>query len=441
VELENKSKLGRISAWIFIGLLAYMPLHIFLSTWIGTSFGVLSAAKIAKDVVMVAGVLMAGWACLATGRLKSLWDDNLFKLICAFAVLNLILVIFRPTDSGAELLGLVSNTRFLLFFVYAWLLVKIVDPRVLRKRALVAVMASAFIVLVFGLAQRAFLPSDFLTHFGYSRENGVLPAFFIDNKPDLPRIISTLRDPNSFGSYLIIIGSLATVILLVKPRLKRFAKGLLVLSVICLWFSFSRSAWLGFLVALAAIYYFKFGISLAKRAKQHWLSVAVVAVCLGALLYFWQNSYFVQNVMFHADKSTVLEDPNQLRERFWRESVVKIVHNPLGQGPGTAGLVSIHNKIQGTTLNENYYLQMATELGVLGIGLFLAIIWTVGRRLWRLAGKDWLALALLASFMGLFMTNFFVHIWSNEAVAYTWWGLAGAVIFSAMFNKKSSNST
>ena len=430
VKLENKSRLGRISTWIFIGLLAYMPLHIFLSTWLGTSFGVLSFAKVAKDAVMLIGAATAGLIYLKNHKLADLWKDGLFKLIAAYVALNVLLAIFKPTDNDAELLGVLYNTRFLVFFVYDWLLTKIVDPQLVRKYALRAVFVSAFVVLVFGLMQKVVLPGDVFTNFGYSRENGVLPAFYIDDKADLPRVMSTLRDPNSFGSYVVIVGSLAAAVLLSKPRLRRFAKGLLILSGLCLWFSFSRSAWLGLLAAAAVFYWAKSKDKIVERAKKHLVFLIFAIVSTGFLFYVWQNSYFVQNVVFHADQSTALEDPNQLRTRFWRESMSDIADNPLGQGPGTAGLASIRNETQGTTLNENYYLQIATELGVLGILLFGAIIWNMGQKLRKLAGKDWLALALFASFIGLLVTNFLVHIWSNEAVAYTWWGLASVVILN-----------
>ncbi len=126
----------------------------------------------------------------------------------------------------------------------------------------------------------------------------------------------------------------------------------------------------------------------------------------------------------------MLEDPNQLRIRFWQESLTAIFLQPEGTGPGTAGLASIRNDKQGTILNENYYFQIATEVGVAGLILFLGIIVAVAYGLYR-RRSYLLAVALLASFAGLAVTNFLVHIWSNEAVAYTWWGLA-----SLMFIRK-----
>jgi O-antigen ligase len=165
-----------------------------------------------------------------------------------------------------------------------------------------------------------------------------------------------------------------------------------------------------------------------RRHRKPILLVTLIgAVILLGGLFAARNTYLVQNLILHSDQNTVLEDPNQLRVRFWQESVLAITLEPEGSGPGTAGLASIKNDKQGTVLNENYYLQIGEEVGVVGLLLFLAILFIVAHRLyWRRDSE--IAVALLASFIGLAFTNFLVHIWSNEAVAYTWWGLAGILL-------------
>jgi hypothetical protein len=110
-----------------------------------------------------------------------------------------------------------------------------------------------------------------------------------------------------------------------------------------------------------------------------------------------------------------------------RARVLGFLEHPLGDGPGTAGLASIRDP-SSTQLNENYYLQIASEVGILGLAVFLAILVIVARRLYLVHKNNPIAVALLASFAGLAVTNFLVHIWSNQAVAYTWWGLAGLFI-------------
>ncbi len=416
----------RLSLWIFVGLLAYAPLHILLSTWFGSAFGVLPLAKVAKDIVMVWGAGIALGAYLTKYGTRTAYKDRLLQLIALYALLTVILALARPTDQEAEIVGIVFNLRFLVFFVYGLLLTKLVDIRGLRQKSLVAVLASALIVLVFGVLQYTTLPNNALTHAGYSRQNGVLPAFFIDDKPDLERIMSTQRDPNSFGSYVLIIIGLAGALWARGKRFRSLSRGFLLLSALCLWFSFSRSAWIGGLLTAVVLVLLQPNHRARLKAHKKQLLGAGIVVMIVAItgLVAARNTYLVQNVILHADSSTVLEDPNQLRLRFFRESVEEIGGNPLGSGPGTAGLASIRNTIQGVQLNENYYLQIAAEIGVVGLVLFLSILGMLAWRLWQRATSDWLAIGLLASMIGLLFTNALVHIWSTEAVAYTWWGLA-----------------
>ena len=424
-------------------MLAYMPLHIFLSTWLGTSWHVLELARTAKDVVLVFGFCLALGLSWRKPWFRSLLQDKLAWLFIAYGLLTVGMALIKPTDPDAELLGVVYNLRFLLFFGYGLLLTHLLDAGHILKRSLQVVLAAAAIGVLFGIFQYAALPNDALQHVGYTRANGVLPVFLIDEKPDLERVMSTLRDPNSLGSYLIIIAPLAYVAMLAgkRPRDTYLYGGLLGATLLCLWFTFSRSAWLGMLLAAGTF------VVLAESKAKTILSkhrtiviggvltvLVVVGVGLAAL---WQT-YLVQNVILHADKSTVLEDPNQLRVRFFKESVQDIVQNPLGHGPGTAGLVSVRNNRQGTILNENYYLQIGTEVGLIGLALFVAILIWVGIRLWR--AQNPVARALLASFVGLALTNFLVHIWSNEAVAYTWWGLAGIVLAAAQRQQRSKSA-
>jgi O-antigen ligase len=327
--------------------------------------------------------------------------------------------------------------------LYAWLLVKTFPKRNILQASILISLVAGTVVALFGVIQYVLLPNDALTHLGFVRSNGVLPAFFIDDKPDLERVMSTLRDPNSLGSYLIIVMSLAMAWRQKSAkRAKLIWSGVSLMAGLCLLLTFSRSALLGLVVALAcaAALVGRSHVKLSRKQFRVGLVVlAVAAIGFLASAFALRNSYFVQNVIFHADQSTSLEDPNQLRVRFLRESVVKIAHNPAGLGPGRAGLASIRNNVQGTQLNENYYLQVATEVGVLGLTLFLAILILVAVRLYRATGDSAYATALLAAFAGLALTNILVHIWSNEAVAYTWWGLAGLVMTTRTKSKMATN--
>lgn len=405
-----------------------MPFHIFLSTWLGTSFGILEFAKVAKDIVLAAGFIIALALSVRQAWFRELLRSKLVWLIVIYALLHVYLAFIKPTDQDAEILGVVYNTRFLLYFLYGLLLTRLFPNVKLQRLAVTIVVAGAFLVALFGVIQYTLLPNGALSSVGYSRANGVLPAFFIDDKSDLERVMSTVRDPNSLGSYLVITVNVLLAVLFATKRLstRKAMAGALALTVLCLCFTFSRSALIGFIVAVGT--FLLLSNNPVKRwTKQHLRLVAAGAVVLlivtAGIFYSVRNTYYVQNVVFHADQSTVLETSNQLRIRFWQESVLAIILEPGGTGPGTAGLASIKNDKQGTVLNENYYLQIANEVGIIGLMLFLLILIGVAYGLYRRRAYS-LSVALLASLAGITLTNMLLHIWANEAVAYTWWGLA-----------------
>lgn len=432
-----KRRAGQFGLYIFLALLAYAPLHIFLSTWLGTTFGALEFAKVFKDIVLPIGFATTLFAVWDTMWLKKFVRQPLIILIGSYALLTVVFALVFDTHQRAELLGVVYNLRFLLIFVYAGLLLRLYEPEYLSRRALQVVLGVGIIVAGFGVVQYTVSPNDALSHVGYSRENGVLPAFFIDDKPDLERIMSTIRDPNTLGSYLVIIIPLLIAGLLTakRPETRQIISGGLLLAGLAMVFTFSRSGWLGVIVSLlifGVIYLAgRYRISQFVREHRTWLAVGVLIVALlGTGLVVARDSYFVQNVILHADESTTLEDPNELRIRFWQESLTAAAQNPLGHGPGTAGLASIQS--DHVILNENYYFQILHEVGFIGFILFLAILVLVGIKLYGAYQRTHsiYALGLLAAFIGLLVTNFLVHIWSNEAVAFTFWALAGLVILA-----------
>ncbi len=428
-----------------------MPLHIFLSTWVGTTFGGLEVAKVAKDVVLIVGFALALLASLRQPWLPTLLRSTLVGLVVAYIVFTLVTLGVLSVQWDAELLGFVYNVRFLIFFLYALLIVRLFAARHILQRSLQIVLTVGAMVALFGVVQYTVLPDDALTNIGYSRENGVLPAFHIDDKPDLERAMATLRDPNSLGSYLIITSSLFAAALLAARsyRMRILLVSGLALSLLCLYFTFSRSAWLG--AALAAMVFVGAAALTQGRVRdylrshgQTLLSLLLVIVSLGIVTAVAaKDSYFVQNVIFHADSSTTLEDPNELRLRFWDETVSAVQERPFGHGVGTAGLASIRNSEQGTVLTENYYLQILYEIGIVGLFLFLAILAYLAYHLIAtyVRSKNLYVLALIAAFTGLLFTNFLVHIWANEAVAYTFWGLVGLCLTSLLAKQLSPKRT
>ncbi len=414
--------------WATLGLYIYIPFHIFISQYFSTFTGGLDAWKIAKDVFTAALVSVIVCTTLITRKYT-----RPFLVFVGFAIVYLLLHIIswiatdQPNDTG--LLATVYNNRLIWYLLIGYGLALLMpEPQHRRTFTRVLIGASTVVCLI-GLAQWI-LPKDIMTHFGYSIERGVKPNFFIDDKPDFPRIMSTIRDPNSLGAFLILPTTLL-VILLTKLRDSKqriLIMGLLLLHSLAILLTFSRGAWIGMTVALIAVGIFTFKNHIHISVRKLILPAVILIFLTAGVLYSQRNSYFVQNIVLHSDSKTVAADPNELRLEFLNKSINGVENNPEGNGPGTAGLVSTR-LTDGGLLTENYYLQIAYEVGLMGLLIFVAFMIYVCKILWSLRHKT-IAQALLASFVGLACINLLIHGWSNEALAASWFMLAGLVIGS-----------
>lgn len=425
-------RLKRIPLWGVYGLLAYMPFHIFLSQSLSLITGGLNVWKVAKDVLTAGLTLLV--VILIWSQRKSTETFNWFiMLAAAYGLLHLLIWAINPgIYRDSAILGTVYNNR-LIWYLLIGMGTYLLLPKDLKIDKIVRlVLIVSTIVCLLGVLQY-FLPKDLLTHVGYSVARGVKPAFFIDDKPDLPRIMSTLRDPNSLGGYLIVPITLIVYKLLIRrDKRQMLLGGLLLLHGLALFLTFSRSAWLGALLSVGILLSWQYKSRVRQLSIKYWPLILGVVLLGGSLLLTMRHQYFVQNVIEHSDKSTSLPSSNVLHVKQAELGLEWIKQKPLGQGPGTAGLVSVHNS--SSLITENYYIQIGYEVGILGLALFLAINVFVYKKL--LAHSSGLTAILLASFWGYVVMNMLLHTWSNEAVAVQWWLLAGLALAAASTKSK-----
>jgi|GEM_PF-409151 len=418
----------RLPVWGVYALLAYMPFHIFISTWLGSSLGGLNAWKVGKDILTIGLFVLTG--CLVLLKVcRREWQRYavLIVLTALYALLHVVLYLVNK-DTLLEIAALAStyNNRFiwvLLIGLGAGLLVK--NPTN-QKQLIKFVLIVSTIVCVLGLLQW-FLPSDVLTHFGYHKALGVKPNFFINEDPAYPRVFATLRDPNSLGAYLL-VPILLLVQQLGKAKRKRLIGVVLGLHLVVLYLTFSRAAWVGLVVGLGVLFIMSHRQKISKLMKRFWPLIIVGVVLLVALvLSLRHTSQFRSIVLKIDDKNAPTElDSDEYHLHFIKQGVNGIARRPLGHGPGTAGIVSIHNDTKGQ-LTENYYVQIAYEVGVVGLLIFLAI-WWLSVRLLLNQRQEPLAMVLVSAAGAYAVMCLVMHLWTNEAVAYTWWGLAALTI-------------
>lgn len=438
----QKAVSARVSNFIFIVsclLLIYMPLHVFIVQSASLLTGGIEVWKAAKDVF----VFMLFPVLIFLSYRSGLQRDKTFRWLvylgAGYGLLHGLFLLFDSNDHAmSTITASIYNTRLLIFLLLGYVVGSHKQAEKYTKLLLTIVVIVASLVALLGVLQY-FLPHDLLTHIGYGPNRGVKPLFFIDDKPDLPRIMSTLKDPNSLGAYLI-LPILLTAFAKVKQSANKqlfarpFRQGtlaiMLVLQLAALLLTFSRGSALGLFAGIVTILCVVTGRRVFPFIRRHVAFLLIFGFVISFLALYARNTYVVQNVIFHADESTVLADPNELRVVFVKNALDDIIDQPFGHGPGTAGIVSIRNP-NGGLLTENYYLQIAYEVGWLGLLLFVAIISIISFQLSIIARKQPLGAVLFSAFVAYIFYSLLIHLWSNEAVALQWWLLTGVVLGSS----------
>lgn len=288
------------------------------------------------------------------------------------------------------LVGVRQIARFIAYMYLLWI------AGVTKQQARIIFISMAIMVLIqasLGLAQVA-LPEQW-THFLQGRDERVAvqvvaPSFDANWIPGT-RATGTLLRYDRLGIFLVL-----GTILLVAWR--RYALAGVV--ILALMFTYSRTAWLG---ALAALGYMLLIHGKTRALKIGLACVAVAGVALTLYAYslpypirFIQENYRLtipQRIVQTFSRSEVeISMERYGRLYFWGATVSRIVaHNFFtGVGPGRYGggavvitdnhavydeydvPFGIENK--GGQIDNNW-LSLLGELGVIGVGLMLAMLW------------------------------------------------------------------
>lgn len=423
----------------FLGLsaaciLVLLPFHAFLTVWVSQLVGHYTAVRLWKEALLA---VAAGGTIYLRARYPALrqrffaprflWPVWLF--VAVQILWGLVAYITHGVTAKALGYGLISNTRYVLFFAVVWA-VAAVAPQ-LRRQWQRLVFWPLAVVLLVGLLQYFVLPYDVLRHFGYSSAT-IFPYEDINSNLHYIRIMSTLRGANPLGAYVAVM---LCLVLAIRRYHSWWWYTLLAAGLAVLALTFSRGAWIGFAggacVVVAAYLPFR---------KWRWQLAAggtvALLVAVGAVLFLHHNTTF-QNVFLHTQaNSAVATTSNTGHTTALQQGLHDMAAEPFGRGTGTAGPASVYNTGHPARIAENYFIQIAQETGWIGLVLFLAVNSIIFVQLWQ-RRHDTLALGLCAGLAAASVIGLFSHVWTDDTLAYVWWGLAGIALAPAILQTKA----
>ncbi len=268
--------------------------------------------------------------------------------------------------------GLVSYLFYFLFFIL--LIINVKNNKQIKKIINISVFSS-LVVCIYGLIQAS----------------GNDPFVWIESTKI--RITSTLGQPNMLASYLLLVIPLNIYLLISNKKLvlKIIYFIILISQLLCLFFTYSISGFIGFIfgIIIVGIFYLYFNkIKFKKNIKVEKISRLLILCFL--ILFFGLLIINFQNNSILKSKLNNLFNPNagstSARIDFWKASLKAISKKPLlGYGLETQGdvLFKYYDKSWGIHSNvnvmpnraHNLFLDILLTSGIIGLLAYLALLY------------------------------------------------------------------
>lgn len=242
---------------------------------------------------------------------------------------------------------------------------------------------------------------DRLARFDYPGGTGAL-RWIEDDPTGTMRAIGTAVDPNVLGGMLILVGGMLAPQLFSRARLfpRWFTFVMLATAIVALYWTYSRSALLGLATSVGLLAVLKY---------RRLIPLAVVAGLL--LLLLPQTQEYVARLLAGLRGEDLA---TQMRFGEYKDALTLIGRYPLF-GVGFTGVPDIDLYLGVSML----YLIIASNMGIIGLGLFIAVMvgWFVRFiQTWR-AGVDPriepILLGATGAVAGVLVSGIFDHYWFN----------------------------
>jgi O-antigen ligase/tetratricopeptide (TPR) repeat protein len=306
---------------------------------------------------------------------------------------------------------------------------------------------------------------------------GILQYFGFDLFFETPqtgrtyRVMGVMGNVNYFAEYLvgIIPAGIGWLLATDKTRKRWMIFTGISIMTICLILTFTRSAYLGFAVALVFIVLF---FPLLQRRNviklnQKILLIALIISLLAIIIFIFPNpankpGTFIHTIKNRLSLETLQEELYSGRRRtIWSFTAMMIQDQPLvGSGLGTFPYLSLDYQAQFFQLDNNRdifshgyakhvhneYLQLGAELGLVGLALFIAIIIAFfsygikGLRRMKDRQKSAIVIGLMAAMVAILFDSFFgfpFHLPATLAIFWLYLGMTVNIIRQEKIDKEN----
>ncbi len=337
--------------------------------------------------------------------------------VLMFAVVFLFAGVFSASPADSLFPVLV----FLCFMSGYFLVVNLIRSSEWVSRCYLSVLSSATLVALYGVYQNFFVSAN--TTWQDTDMFGEVTG----------RVVSTLENPNVLAEYLIMILPIAVAGFLTEKTLSGkllylFSGGILGS---CLIFTWSRGAWLGFLIAMML-----FLLMYSKKV----LVIGLFGILAIPLLPFVLPQSILDRFL---SIGNLADTSTSYRVHIWEGTLNMLRDHFLGGiGVGVEVFGEVYPQyslsgIESAPHSHNLYLQILVECGILGLILFALVLFTFVRHNFTFYAKPLpttpriRTAALFCGILAVLAQGMTDYIWYNYRVYLVFWLLFGLTIAGA----------
>lgn len=402
----------------------------FFAGWLVHS--VFSKSESSFDPPIFKPLILLSLLIFVSGMMTSLRYANFYPFL-SDSIYELITNTNGVTAGGAIMSSVFSSLNYLTGFAFFFILLNTVREKEFLKKIAVVLLISTSLAIAFG----------FFQHY-INIELANNPISFTQGF-----INGTFKDAMSFGGYLaVLVPVMLSMIFFFKGALRVFSFLVFISAIFILPNTGSRSS----LIALFLSFVFFLGFYLINLKKQKSFSLKK-SVRLGAVVLL--IAVVLISVLISSKDSIVYKRLDELRIAYkegglekalaersasqWTMAAKMIVDYPFtGVGIG-AFIIELPNyaetaeiSLRTTDSAENYFLQVGSELGTMGLFFALWIFWLIFKEIKKgfnsyLSQGRWkhIRIGVSCGIISLFMI-FFVHTYiGSYELKYTFWLLVG----------------